>query len=107
MKPSCALWQSNAPFQAGNGMAVEEGKFVYPKASGPRFEFSDDESEEGDDDEDSADEDGHVGKDGRSSKKEAALEPKVCPLCCLSLPLAFLHPIPSLASGPTCEVAFL
>ena len=61
-------------------MAVEEGEFVYPQASGPKFEFSDDESDEVHDDEDSdsADEEDHMGKDGRSSKKEAAPEPKVC-----------------------------
>ena len=62
-------------------MAVEEGEFVYPKASGPKFEFSDDESDEVHDDEDSdsADEDDHMGENGKSSKKEAAPEPKVCP----------------------------
>ncbi len=38
--------QENHPFPGGNGMAVDEGEFAYPKASGPKFEFSDDEDGE-------------------------------------------------------------
>ena len=80
-------------------MAVEEGEFVYPKASGPKFEFSDDESEEVHDDEDSdsADEEDHMGKNGRSSRKEAAPEPKVCP----SLSFIFTPPQPWLEARPS------
>ena len=75
-------------------MAVEEGEFVYPKASGPKFEFSDDESDEVHDDEDSdsPDEDDHMGGNGKSSKKEAAPEPKVCPFL-----IFYIHPTPTLA----------
>lgn len=64
-------------------MAIENGEFIYPKATGPKFEFSDDESEEGHDDED--DDDGVDSNDekegvdsGKSGKKEAAPKPKVC-----------------------------
>ena len=71
---------------------------MYPKASGPKFEFSDDDSDEVHDDEDSdsADEEDHIGKNFRSSKKEAAPEPKVCP----SLLFIFSPPQPWLQARP-------
>ena len=74
--------QDATAFLGGNGMAIENGEFIYPKATGPKFEFSDDESEESHDDED--DDDGSDSDDekegavnGKKGKKEAAQEPKV------------------------------
>lgn len=70
--------QGNHPFQGGNGIAVEQGEFAYPKASGPKFEFSDDEDDEdhGDGDDESNEED-HKGKTGKNNGKEEVPEPKV------------------------------
>ena len=77
--------QDATPFLGGNGMAVENGEFIYPKATGPKFEFSDDESEEGhdgedDDDGSDSDDEKEGAADGKNGKKEAAHEPKVCSL---------------------------
>ena len=75
MKVPCL--QENHPFPSGNGMAVEEGEFAYPKASGPKFEFSDDEDDEDHDDEDKSDDEDHKGKNKKKNGKDEAPEPKV------------------------------
>ena len=71
--------QGNHPFQGGNGMAVEQGEFAYPRATGPKFEFSDDEDNEDHEDEEDAksDEEDHKGKTGKKNGKEEVPEPKV------------------------------
>ncbi len=60
-------------------MAVESGEFAYPKASGPKFEFSDDEDDEDHDDGEESDDEDHKGKNGKKNEKEEAPEPKVGP----------------------------
>ena len=74
--------QENHPFPVGNGMAVEEGEFAYPKASGPKFEFSDDEDGEDHEEEDESDDEDHKGRNGKRDGKQEAPEPKVRP--CIS-----------------------
>ena len=79
----CLCNQDATPFLGGNGMAIENGEFTYPKATGPKFEFSDDESEEGhdsdgDDDETDSNDEKEEGMSGKNGKKESAPEAKVC-----------------------------
>ena len=75
MKVPCP--QENHPFPCGNGMAVEKGDFAYPKASGPKFEFSDDEDDEDHDDEDESNDEDHKGNNKKKNGKDEAPEPKV------------------------------
>ena len=60
-------------------MAVEKGEFAYPKASGPKFEFSDDEDDEDHDEGDESDDEDDKGKDRKKNGKEEVPEPKVRP----------------------------
>ncbi len=59
-------------------MAVDKGEFAYPKASGPKFEFSDDEDDEDHDEDSESDDENHKGNNGKKKNgKEEAPEPKV------------------------------